>query len=307
MYDLLTLSESGITVDDAKRVYLNDCKGRGLRLATLEFYNGYLSMLPPEANIEELNTPMISRILADMFDAGKSGYNVHGAYRTFKAFGNWLLFNDILPLNPLAKLRPPKFDRTIKTPPLNEDVSALLEACRSAQDDNSLRDTAIVLFMLDTGCRVGEVASATREAKTGTVILTGCKGRRDRFAYLSSETVLAILRYLKARRDDRPDLFLGRYEQPITTNAIKCMVKRRTKEAGIHISAHDLRRAAATHWVEQGANLEIVRQLLGHSSLIITQAYLGVNPVILKREHDRISYVTGHTIRKRPAPRGKGG
>ncbi len=124
------------------------------------------------------------------------------------------------------------------------------------------------------------------------MLLTACKGRKDRFAFLSSQTLLTIQRYINTRKDTHDALFMGIRGEPLSRDGVISMLKRRAHRADIVISAHSLRRAAATAWVEQGANLEVVRQLLGHSDLTVTQAYLGVNPEVLKQVHQQVSLVT---------------
>lgn len=293
MHDHLIRDSQDTPLKASTSLFLMDCKARGLSPKTISFYKAYLNRLPDTIiDIRQFDHHAVMSLFADMRDCGMSGINIHGAYRTYKAFANWLYQQELTDTPQLAKLRPPKFDRVQHRPPTSEAVQALLSTV-DGKSEACLRDRAVILFMLDTGCRVGELEGLRREASGGTVMLTGCKGRKDRYAFLSSQTMIAIQRYHNARHDNHPALFMGGRGEPLTRGAVISMLKRRTKEANIHLSAHDLRRAAATAWVENGANLEIVRQLLGHSDLSVTQVYLGVRPEMLKEAHRQVSYVNG--------------
>lgn len=297
MHDRLIHDSKNTPLKASIGLFLMDCKARGLSPKTTTFYRNYLDQLPDTiTDVHQFDHHAVMSLFADMRDRGMSGINIHGAYRTYKAFGNWLYAQELTDTPQLAKLRPPRFDRVQHRPPTSDTVQALLSTV-DAKNEACLRDRAVILFMLDTGCRVGELEGLRREAAGGTVMLTGCKGRKDRYAFLSSQTMIAIQRYHNVRSDSSPALFMGGRHKPLTRGAVISMLKRRTKEAGIHLSAHDLRRAAATAWVENGANLEIVRQLLGHSDLTVTQTYLGVNSDILKQVHEQVSYV-GNMTRK---------
>lgn len=292
MYDLLLTQK---LVD----FYLDDCRGRSLRPATIAIYRIRLQALVEYApSVNDINHFVATRYFNDMMDRGAKSISIHQAYRTLRTFARWLFEQELVEANPLAKLKPPKVDRPQKIAPTDTAIKKLIDACNG--DELGARDKCIVLLLVDSGMRVGELANLKRDDLDGeNILLTETKGRRDRFAFVSSTTRLALLKYLATRTDDNPALFVSRLGEAVTRNTVQKMMLRRSREAKVGVSPHMLRRAAATAWTENGANLEVVRQLLGHADLQTTQKYIGIRPEMLKDAHRQVSYVNGmnHTAK----------
>ncbi len=286
---LIHTNQKALVTSDIITYFLQDCRARGLRPRTLEFYQENLRNLPEVApTIGDMTLLVANRLLIAATERGIKPISVHAIYRTLKAFSNWVYNQELVPAPPLAKLRPPKVDSEQKSPPTDKTILELLNTCGKELLD--LRDRAIILFLLDTGCRMGELVGLTRDAIEGNIVLHETKGRRDRYVFITSKTRMMLIRYMASRPDHSNSLFVDRYDDPMTSNAIRLMFQRRCKMAHIHISPHMLRRAAATAWVESGANLEVVRQLLGHASLATTQKYLGIRPEVLQQVHETVSW-----------------
>jgi len=270
--------------------FLTDCQARGLRKPSIEFYQSMLKHFTESiVTLDQFTTYSVTSLMNSYRVTGVAPISMHGLYRAVRAFGNWLVEQELLDRNPVLKIKAPRVDRTQKVPPVDTDIHLLLSVC--GKDETGLRDAAIILTILDTGCRVGELEGMTLSAiRTGQILLSETKGRRDRFVFLTNETRIKLAKYVSAREVSSTCLFTNLTGEPITRNAIQCMLKRRSSQAGVHIAAHMLRRAAATAWVEGGANLEAVREMLGHASLSTTQTYIGIRPSVLQALHDRVSW-----------------
>lgn len=272
--------------------YQDYCKARGLRHSTIIIYKQHLLKLANYCpTLDLFNQFAVQRMFNDSRDRGNRGVTIHQAYRTVRTFSRWLADEEITETDKLAKLKPPRIDHRQKTPPSDPDIDKLLSTCKGI-DILTQRDRCIILLLLDTGMRIGELVNLKKDdLKPEGILLTETKGRRDRYAFITDSTRTRIERYLSKRTDNYPALFLNAYSRPITRNCIQQVFDARSKLAGVHISPHQLRRAAATAWAEAGCNLEVIRQLLGHADLETTQLYLGIRPEALKVAHSQVSYV----------------
>src|SRR5690606_3949793 len=150
-------------------------------------------------------------------------------YRGLQAFFTWLVAEDELPTNPMARMRPPVIPEA-PPPVLGEaELTRLLATC-AGRDVRSRRDRAIILLLLDTGlrragCAPLPLATLARAART---VRARAKARRARVVALGSRDTRALARYLRARREHpagyRPTLWLGR-AGPMTPNGIYQVVR----------------------------------------------------------------------------------
>lgn len=135
-------------------------------------------------------------------------------------------------------------------------IRALLDVCRGTSFD-ALRDTAIIRLYLTTGMRLSECATITLDRinlKSQVVRIMG-KGQREREVYLVDSTALAIVRYLRARKQhpkcNTDALWIGKLG-PLSAAGIKQMIDRRGKQAGVPVHAHLFRHHFAHKWLAAG-------------------------------------------------------
>ncbi|HLS55717.1 MAG TPA: tyrosine-type recombinase/integrase [Zeimonas sp.] len=189
-------------------------------------------------------------------------------YRGLQAFFTWLVAEDELPTNPMARMRPPVIPEA-PPPVLGEaELTRLLATC-AGRDFRSRRDRAIILLLLDTGLRRAECAALTLDdldLDAQTVRVQG-KGRRARVVAFGKRATLALDRYLRARREHpaayRPNLWLGR-AGPMTPNGIYQVVRDRALEAGLPpVHTHQLRHTFAHAWLAAGGQEHDLMRLAG--------------------------------------------
>ncbi|MBV8355290.1 MAG: tyrosine-type recombinase/integrase, partial [Candidatus Eremiobacteraeota bacterium] len=177
----------------------------------------------------------------------------------------------------------PDVDRLLRTPPIAGRDETLL-----------LRDRAILELLYASGMRRAEIASVNLSEVNlrSRVIHVHGKGRKERLVVINQAATAAIERYLAVRpRSSDEALFLGRGGTRLTPKHVWHIFRQIYKVSGItkHAGPHTLRHSFATHLLENGADLETVRELLGHESLATTGVYLNV-----AMEHKRRTYDEAH-------------
>ena len=159
---------------------------------------------------------------------------------------------------------------------------------------NGPRDLAILELIYASGMRVGEIAKLRADSvdlESGEVLVQG-KGDKERIVLIGSHSISAIRKYLEARKiiaGDEKILFLGRRGTKLTSRSVERMIRKYAKKAGIEkrVTPHTLRHSFATHLLSGGADLKIVQELLGHSSLSTTQIYTHLTKEKLKSIYDK--------------------
>lgn len=180
------------------------------------------------------------------------------------------------------ELRPPKLPMRLPKAIPVDDIEALIAAA-GGEEPVALRDTALLELLYATGARVSEAVSLNVDdlVDEEVVRLFG-KGGKQRVVPLGSYARRAIDAYLvrarptlSARGSATPALFLGVRGKRMSRQAAWEAIHQAAERAGIaaSVSPHTLRHSFATHLLEGGADVRVVQELLGHSSVATTQIY----------------------------------
>ncbi|RZS66644.1 integrase/recombinase XerD [Agromyces ramosus] len=180
------------------------------------------------------------------------------------------------------ELRPPKLPMRLPKAIPVEDVVALIDAA-GGEELHELRDAALLELLYATGARVSEAVSLNVDdlVDEDVVRLFG-KGGKQRVVPLGSYARRAVDAYLvrarptlSARGPSTPALFLGLRGRRMSRQAAWDVIHRAAERAGLgaSVSPHTLRHSFATHLLEGGADVRVVQELLGHSSVATTQIY----------------------------------
>lgn len=218
-----------------------------------------------------------------------------GAVQSFFA---WLCRENLLPANPAADLElPRKPPRSLPRTLSPAEVERIL-AVPDVSDPLGVRDRAMLETLYGTGLRrlelvnldVGDVDRAR-----GLVLVRRGKGGKDRLAPLGAQALAWVGRYLEQCRPllevsaSEPALFLSGYGRRFNPNYLGNWVRKTIDAAqlGHTGSCHLLRHACATHLLENGADLRLIQELLGHARLDTTQIYTAVSLTQLREVHAR--------------------
>jgi site-specific recombinase XerD len=199
-------------------------------------------------------------------------------YRRLRVLYAWLAEEDEIAASPMVRMRPPIVPEQ-PVPVVPEDgLRRLLAAC-AGKDFEARRDTAIVMFLLDTGARRAELADlrlADVDLDLDVALVLG-KGRRERALPYGRKTAVALDRYLRVRARHKdahlPWLWLGKRGR-LTAWGVQQLVHRRGEQAGLPgLHPHQLRHTFAHAWLAQGGGETDLMRLAGWKSRAMLGRY----------------------------------
>lgn len=198
-------------------------------------------------------------------------------------FYKFLKFEGRRPDNPAADIPRPKIGKALPKALSERDVSQLL-ATRLAglTETQRLRDAAILECLYSSALRRSELLGLDLgdvDIDGRTLRVVGGKGNKDRIVPMTHAAAAAMRAYLGVRpRSAGTAFFVGRGGARLSESALYKIVRTYMGIAGIdrHATPHTLRHTAATHLYEHGADLLVIKEILGHESLATTQIYTKV-------------------------------
>ena len=238
----------------------------------------------------------LRRWLADAMSAGKSRATLARRTAAARAFSTWAYRRGDISTDVAARLKAPTVNRPLPTVVKGERAGDLVEAgtADDAHPAEYLRDRAMLELLYATGIRVGELTGLNLgdvDLARGLAQVTG-KGNKQRVVPFGDEAAAAVSEWLEFGRaelaGDTQAMFVGSRGGRIDQRQVRRIVERAGQRAGVeHVSPHTLRHTTATHMLEGGADLRVVQEMLGHTSLQTTQIYTHVSAQRLKRVYDQ--------------------
>ena len=219
--------------------------------------------------------------------------------RPVKRLFGWLLDTHRLLLDPTEKIRETNRQNRTLPPVLTIEEMQRLLAQPNLSLRTQIRDRAIMETLYSSGIRLNELVQLTVhdvDFKDKTLLIRKGKGDRQRVVPIGKQAAGYLKEYLQdirpryAKKNPKSRrLFLSNEGKPITGNAIRTLLFKYKKAAGIDKTAspHSFRRSCATHLLQRGADIRYVQKLLGHRHIKTTQIYTRVYPVDLKETHNR--------------------
>lgn len=273
--------------------FLADCQARALSANTLRIYRHNLHAFQGwsvKADVEEVTASDLRAYLNDLQDAGHNAGGVHQAYRVLKTFFRWLVSEGVLSNDPMARVKPPKLRKSLLEPLDMAELRAMLATC-GGKTFTDVRDKAILLCLLDTGCRASEFVAldvADVNLNTGAVHVHVGKGGKGRVVFLGAKARRELARYLRLRPDGGA-LWLTDDGQRLTYAGLRQVVRRRAMRAGLdkEPSLHAFRRSFALLSLRNGCDVYSLQKLMGHADLTVLRRYLAQTEGDLQQAHER--------------------
>lgn len=254
----------------------------------------------PGAGLKAVTLPMLRSWLAAQAAGGAARTTLARRTSAVKTFTAWACRKGLMDTDPAARLQLPKARRTLPAV-LREDqaLAAMTAADRGAEqgDPLALRDRLIVEMLYATGIRVSELCGLDVDDVDGQRRLLRVlgKGNKQRTVPFGMPASTALAAWLSDGRPQLvtpasgPALLLGSRGRRLDPRQARTVVHQTMAavDGAPDIGPHGLRHSAATHLLEGGADLRIVQELLGHSTLATTQLYTHVTVARLRAVHDQ--------------------
>ncbi len=290
--------------------YLRDCKyQKGLDTKTIKAYRIDLTQFSAFLTDGSWNLTRegVMAYISDLHQRYQPK-TIRRKIASVKAFCGYLEYEELLEVNPFARLRlklsaPLILPRTIPLSVIEAILTAAYQAKEemqsSKQRDMVLRDIAVLELLFATGIRVSELCAlqcSDVRLNEGEIKIYG-KGAKERFVQIANPEVLKALRCYQEQYQDimaqAGAFFVNRLRKPLSDQSVRSIIKKYSGLAGVeaHITPHMFRHSFATLLLEEGVDIRYIQRLLGHSSILTTQIYTHVagkkQRDILSEKHPR--------------------
>ncbi len=261
---------------------------KGLSLLSAKAYlddiNHFIKDFAKITNTDQIRDDHLEKFLQFELKNKKSITTALRRLSSLKGFFLFLIKEGVIDIN-LEDIDAPKKPFHLPTLISFEDVEKLLNAPNLEKDDE-IRDKAMLELMYASGLRVSELLNVKKgdidlNQNIITIMGKGAKQRKVPFGEFASDYIRKYLTEVRNKNINSKSqyLFLSKYGEPLSRQYFFKRIKKYAAIAGIkeNISPHTLRHCFATHLLENGADLRVVQEMLGHTNIATTQIYTHVS------------------------------
>jgi len=264
---------------------------RGLAQNTLDAYRRdliqFFNFLASQNIVEfsQIKRINVNQFFRDLREHKNAPSSISRKIASIKGFFNWLTTVQLLDYNPTLNLEQPKLSQRLPKVLTISEVDIILKSKLSK------RNKAIIELMYAAGLRVSELCSLDIQNVDLNSKYVRCigKGSKERIVPIGEKAIKAIQLYLKDReyilkKNNKKELalFLRNNAKRVTRGDVYDLISSLGVLINKKITPHILRHSFATHLLENGADLRVVQELLGHSDVSTTQLYTHVSKKRLK-------------------------
>ncbi len=245
------------------------------------------------SDIKEVKTADITSYLIYLKDKQISPQSIAHAITVIKNFHKYFLKIGYLKEDVSKNIERPKLRRQLPNTLTPEEVDQLLDIPLNTPFD--YRNKAMLELLYGTGLRISELLSLTLndiDMINCTVRCTG-KGRKERIVPINDYVIEALHAYLEKRvllekKKSYPELFLNNHGKPITRQGFFKILKELLikKNLNPNVSPHTLRHSFATHLLENGADLRVIQEMLGHTDIATTRIYTHITNQKVRNDYE---------------------
>ncbi len=264
--------------------------------ADLNDFFSYLSVQFGETSLKHINHTFIRSWLASLKDNGLTSKSINRKISSLKSFFKYCVRTEILASSPMGKIISPKIGKRLPVFVNEEETKKLVETITQTSDTwKSLNAKMLITIFYSTGMRLSELITLKEKQidfSRSSIKVLG-KGNKERVIPVSQETIENIKQYQELRNKEigSTDGFLLVTEKgkKLYPKYAYLLVNQYLGTVGTidKKSPHVLRHTFATHLMNNGADLNAVKELLGHSSLASTQIYTHNTIEKLKNIHKK--------------------
>ena len=235
--------------------------------------------------IDEITRIKLNLYIKNLYDKKYTPRSIAREIATIKGFFKWLDINEIIGHNPSLAIEQPKLPKRLPKVLTMKEINSLLEK------DMTKLDKAILELLYAGGLRVSELTNIQVQNIDLNAKFLRCigKGSKERIVPIGKKACNAVSSYLKERNYliQKYNLktkfcFIKENGQKITRQDVYLFINNLGKNLNKDISPHTIRHSFATHLLENGADLRVVQELLGHSDVSTTQLYTHISKKRLK-------------------------
>lgn len=240
----------------------------------------YISEIYSIANISEVNTSIIRSWMVHLIENKTSPNSINRKLSSLKTYFKYLQKNEVINENPLNKIVAPKTKKRLPVFVKETELENLFDLEIFENDFNGIRDKLIIELLYSTGIRLSELIGLRINSvnfSNNTIKVLG-KRNKERIVPFSNNLKNELLQYHDLRKNITPEkdyFFLTNNNKKLypkfvyrLVNTYLSLVTKITKK-----SPHVLRHTFATHMLNNGADLNAIKEILGHSNLSATQVY----------------------------------
>lgn len=284
--------------------FLNEKEAQNLQPRTLDFYRlrlDYLIESVGDRRAAEVSPAHLKAVISHLKTTRKwSVQNTNHFIQVIKTFFTYLeTEEEVIESNPARRIKKLRKPSTFPVPFTCEQVSTILSVI--GQDFNGIRDRVMVLVLLDSGVRVGELMGLG----TGDIDVAGQqmrvfgKGRKERIVFFGPTVRRALMKYAAVRAalvkklDVRNDRFwLTGSGSALAEDTFQYQLRVYGARAKVeHVHPHRFRHTFATEYLRNGGSLEMLQRLLGHTTPQMTMRYAHLVDMDAKANHAAASPV----------------
>lgn len=273
---------------------------RGLSNSTLDSYaqdlNLYRTFLDDlELTFSTVSSTDIINFLKEEKEKGKRSKTLARLQSTLRNFHQYLINDGKTDKNPAALLSSIKIEQSLPDSLTIEEMEQLLDTPEPTT--SGIRDKVMMELLYATGIRVSELISMNTinvNSEMGFITVVG-KGQKERIIPITDYVAELLQEYIVDIRinllkdKDTDALFLTNRGNSFTRQGVWKMIKKYNVLSGVskNVTPHTFRHTFATHLIENGADLRIVQELLGHTDISTTQVYTHLSKKSVKEMYDK--------------------
>lgn len=260
----------------------------------IEAFNLFYTVSYDAVGIDDLDYSIIRSWVVALVNNSVSNRTINRKIASLKAYYRFLQRIERITANPLANHKALKTSKKVEVPFSEQEMQKLLNQISFATDFEGRRDKLIVELLYTTGIRRAELINLKRtdvDLNRCTMLVLG-KRNKERIVPLLESTISLFQEYFGERKDlesitDERYIFLLKSGFQIYETLVYRVINKYLGEVSSKVkkSPHILRHTFATHMLNKGADLNSVKELLGHSSLASTQVYTHNSIAELKKVH----------------------
>ena len=248
-------------------------------------------------NIKDVDSSVIRNYLKFLYEKGYSSKTISRNLSSLRSFYKYEINNGNTKSNPCALISNPKLDKKLPNFLSYTEIEDIISLA-SKDEKNGVRNSLIIELLYSTGVRVSEIVNIKIKdinLSTREIVIFG-KGSKERIVLFGDLLKKLIIEYLDIRNSDSEYLIINKYGKKMSTKSIEDIIKKVVKLDGIKnkVTPHTIRHTFATHMLNEGADLKVVQELLGHENLETTEIYTHVS-----NERLRKVYLSSHPRAKK--------